>query len=216
MDTEQPSTTAGNEPPITQHALAKNRLASHPEASPEVLEKLSESGSDDLSKRVAENPNTAPATLDKLAGHDSAEVRIAVADNHSTPKETLRALAADANPDVRYRLAENMETSVTMLEALAEDENPYVVARAEDTLDAIKSVSDRANDMMIKEHYADAEILYKKLIVGLEEYLGAAHPEVGKALHQLAAVLAAQHREDEAVTLEVRANAIKTSEGELS
>jgi CheY-like chemotaxis protein len=216
MDSEQTSSSVGNEPPVSQHALAKNRLASHPEARPEVLEKLAEHGSDDLAKRVAENPNTTPATLDKLASHESAEVRIAVADNHSTTKETLRALAADENPDVRYRVAENMETSMTLLEALSEDENPYVVARAQDTLDAVQSVAERANDMMIKEHYADAETLYKKLIVGLEEYLGLAHPEVGKALHKLAAVLAAQHRIDEAQAVETRADAIKSSEGELS
>jgi CheY-like chemotaxis protein len=196
--------------------MAKHRLASHPETTPEVLEKLGERGSDQVSERVAENANTPPATLDKLASHDNPDVRVAVADNHGTSAETLEALAADPNPDVRFRVAENPDTPVELLETLAEDENPYVVARAEDTLTAVQSVAERAQDMMIKEHYADAEHMYKKLVVGLEEYLGASHPEVGKALHQLAAVMAAQHRTDEAAALEVRANAIKSSEGELS
>jgi hypothetical protein len=216
MDTEQTTASVGNEPPVTQHALAKQRLASHPEAKPDVLEKLGDRASDEVSERVAENANTPITTLDKLAAHDSAEVRIAVADNQCTPVATIEALAADENPDVRYRVAENPETPVTILESLAEDENPYVVARAEDTLNAVQSVSERANDLMIKEHYAEAEQLYKKLVVGLEENLGAAHPEVGKALHKLAAVLAVQHREDEAMALEVRAKAIKNTEGELS
>jgi hypothetical protein len=216
MDTEQTSSTTGNEPPVTQHALAKQRLASHPDATPEVLEKLGERANDEISERVAENANTPTTTLHKLASHDSSDVRIAVADNQATSVCSMAALAADGNPDVRYRVAENPDTPVAILEALAEDENPYVVARAEDTLNAVQSVAERANDMMIKEHYADAEHLYKKLIAGLEEFLGAAHPEVGKALHQLAAVLAAQHRIDEAKALEVRANAIKSSEGELS
>jgi hypothetical protein len=216
MDTEQTSSTVSTDPTVSQHSLAKQRLASHPEATPEVLEKLGKCASTEVSERVAENANTPATTLDKLANHDSTDVRIAVADNSGTPTDTLENLAKDENPDVRYRVAENPETPIAILETLAEDDNPYVVARAEDTLDSVQSVSDRANDMMIKEHYADAEGLYKKLIVGLEELLGAAHPEVGKALHQLAAVLAAQHRIDEAKALEVRANAIKNSEGELS
>jgi len=216
MDTQQTSSSTGSEPPVTQHTLAKQRLASHPEAKPETLEKLGETGSDAISERVAENANTPAETLDKLATHASVDVRVAVAENQATLGSTLEALAADENPDVRYRLAENPDTPVAILETLAEDENPYVVARAQDTLDAVQSVSMRANDMLLKEHYAEAEELYKKLIIGLEELLGAAHPEVGKALHQLAAVLVAQHREDEAAELEVRANAIKNTEGEIS
>jgi len=216
MNTEQPSSNiAGNEP-VAQHTLAKQRLASHPDAKPEVLEKLGEKDNNELKQRVAENTNTPADTLDKLAVHDSAEVRIAVAENLSTPAPTLEALATDENPDVRYRLAENPETPLPILENLAQDENPYVVARAQDTLNAVQSVADRANDLMIKEHFAEAEAMYRKLVTGLEEYLGSAHPEVGKALHQLAAVVAVQHREDEAKALEVRANAIKSTEGELS
>ncbi|MBS1999269.1 MAG: tetratricopeptide repeat protein [Cyanobacteria bacterium SZAS LIN-2] len=148
--------------------------------------------------------------------NDSAEVRIAVAENSSTPAPTLESLACDENPDVRYRLAENPDTPVPILETLAQDENPYVVARAHDTLNAVQSVADRANDLMLQEHYSEAEELYRKLVTGLEELLGSAHPEVGRALHKLAAVVAIQHREDEAQALEVRANAIKITEGEIS
>ncbi len=217
MDMQPSSSPSGNEPPVTQHTMAKHRLASHPEARPEVLEKLGESGGGaELSERVAENANTPATTLDQLAGHDDTDVRLAVADNQGTSTSTLETLATDANPDVRFRVAENPDAPLAVLESLAEDENPYVVARAEETLNSVQSVAERANDMMIKEHFADAESLYKKLVVGLEEYLGVSHPEVGKALHQLAAVLAAQHRIDEAQALQVRANAIKNSEGELS
>ena len=216
MNTEPSSTNSAGEPNVAQHTLAKQRLASHPDATPEVLEKLGEKDNDDLKQRVAENANTSTDTLDKLSTHESSDVRIAVAENLSTSGPTLETLATDENPDVRYRLAENPETPLPILEHLAQDENPYVVARAQDTLNAVQSVADRANDLLIKEHYGEAEEMYRKLVSGLEEYLGAAHPEVGKALHQLAAVVAVQHREDEAKALEVRANAIKSTEGELS
>lgn len=216
MDTQPTPSTTGNEPTLTQHTMAKHRLASHPETRPEVLEKLGKGGSSELLQRVAENANTSSATLDELAGHEASQVRAAVTDNQGTSAETLKTLAGDANPDVRLRIAENPNTPVAILETLAEDENPYVVARAEGTLTAVQSVAERANDLMIKEHYAEAEILYRKLVVGLEEYLGATHPEVGRALHQLAAVLVVQRRIEEARALEVRANAIKNSEGELS
>lgn len=216
MDTKPTTANSGNEPVVTQHTLAKQRLASHPEAKPEVLEKLGGVKNDELQARVAENTNTPAETLDKLSMNDSAEVRIAVAENSSTPAPTLESLACDENPDVRYRLAENPDTPVPILETLAQDENPYVVARAHDTLNAVQSVADRANDLMLQEHYSEAEELYRKLVTGLEELLGSAHPEVGRALHKLAAVVAIQHREDEAQALEVRANAIKITEGEIS
>jgi hypothetical protein len=207
----QPSTQATN-----QHAQAKQRLASHPDAKPEVLEKLSDKGGEDLTQRVAENANTAPAILDKLAQHESPKVRIGVADNSCTPSEAMEALAKDENPDVRFRVAENPETAITILEMLAADENPYVVARAQETLEKVQSVSERADDLMLKEHYAEAEALYRKLVSGLEEYLGAQHPEVGRALHKLAAVLVPQKREDEANAIAVRANAINCAKGEIS
>jgi hypothetical protein len=199
-----------------QHAQAKTRLASHPDAKPETLEKLSTKGDVDLTQRVAENANTPAATLDKLANHDSSKVRIGVADNLSTPAEIIEVLANDENPDVRYRVAENPDTPVSILENLAADDNPYVVARAQETLEKVQSISERADDLMLKEHYAEAEALYRKLVIGLEEYLGAQHPEVGKALHKLAAVLVPQKREDEAKELEVRANAINSAKGEIS
>jgi hypothetical protein len=200
----------------SQHAQAKTRLASHPDAKPETLDKLSHTSDVDLTQRVAENVNTSPATLDKLANHDSSKVRIGVADNLSTPADVIEVLAHDENPDVRYRVAENPDTPVAILENLAADSNPYVVARAEETLERVQSISERADDLMLKEHYAEAEELYRKLVTGLEEYLGPQHPEVGKALHKLAAVLVPQKREDEAKELELRANAINNAKGEIS
>lgn len=216
MDSQKASASTNSEPSTSAHGLAKQRLASHPETTPEVLDQLCERGNAEVSERVAENANTTSETLDKLAEHCAAEVRGAVAENPGTSASTLETLAGDPNPDVRFRVAENHDAPIAILETLAEDENPYVVARAEDTLNSLQSVGERAHDLFIKEKFGDAEQLYQKLIVGLEEYLGVSHPEVGKALHQLAAVLAAQHRFDEAKALEVRANAILTSEGELS
>jgi hypothetical protein len=191
---------------------AKNQLASHPNTSPAALDILAAQESPELLERVAENPQTAPATLEKLAGHDEAGVRGAVSENKNVSPEMLHTLAEDQNPDVRYRLAENAQTPVDVLETLATDENPYVVDRAQETLAKVKSVAERADEMLLEENFAQAEELYRQLAHRLEELLGPQHHEIAKALHKLAAVLISQENLEEARNIEDRANSIDSAE----
>jgi ATP-dependent exoDNAse (exonuclease V) beta subunit len=191
------------------------RLASDPATAPGALLKLSEKDSPELLERVAENVQTPPRTLEKLAEHESSEVRSAVTENPNTPHDTMRSLASDENPDVRFRLAENPQTPANVLETLAkEDENPYVVARAQETLNKMKSVAEQADEMLLNEQFGEAEQLYRKLTAGLEELLGPQHNEVGQAMHKLAAALGGQGKEEEAQATERHATLISAAHKE--
>lgn len=193
-DQEKDLSTSANSGTFTQ---AKQRLASHPEAKPEVLEKLSDTSNSEVVTRVAENAQAMPSTLEKLSTHESPAVRSAVTKNPNTSNEVLTNLAHDEHPDVRFELAGNAHTPVTILEALKEDENPYVVDRAEKTLKAVKSVLETADELLMHCDYAQAEAAYKTLILGLENLIGVEHPEVAAARHKLAAALAGQNKDIE-------------------
>ncbi|MDP3510317.1 MAG: hypothetical protein Q8T09_20270 [Candidatus Melainabacteria bacterium] len=195
-------TTSNNSGTFTQ---AKQRLASHPEAKPEVLEKLSDKSNSDVVTRVAENAHATPSTLEKLSTHQSPEVRSAVTKNSNTSNQVLTALAHDENPDVRFELAGNAHTPVEILEVLKEDENPYVVDRAEKTLKSVKSVLETADALLISGDFIEAEATYKKLILTLETLIGAEHPEVAAARHKLAAALAGQNKIAESQAVENQA-----------
>lgn len=189
-------------------AEADKRLASHPDTSPESLDKLAQKDSTELLQRVAENAHTAPETLETLATHEEPDVRGAVSENINTPDEILHVLAADDNPDVRFRLADNPQTPAIVLEKLVNDDNPYIVDRAQKTLTKLKSISEQADDMLLQEQFPQAETLYRRLATGLEELLGAQHKELATALHKLAAALVRQNKLEEATSLEERANLI--------
>ncbi len=191
-----------------QFAQAKIRLASHPETTSDVLNQLAEKDQPVVAERVAENSQTAPDTLKKLSNSDCSEVRCAVTENKNTPTEILQLLAADENPDVRYKMAENPETPAPILETLKTDENPYVVARAQETLNQMKSLAQQADELLVEERYVEAEEVYMKLVAGLQQMLGGQHHEVGHALHKLAAAQTAQGKTDQALANEKLANAI--------
>lgn len=184
---------------------AKQRLASHPDAKPETLEKLSDKSNSEVVTRVAENAQSTASTLEKLSTHESSEVRSAVSKNPNTPNEILNNLAHDESPDVRFELAGNANTPVEILESLKDDENPYVVDRAEKTLKSVKSVLEHADELLLNGSFAQAEDSYKTLIAALETLIGADHPEVAKARHKLAAALAGQEKGEEAQAVELRA-----------
>ncbi|MBP9093951.1 hypothetical protein KBI23_23215 [bacterium] len=184
---------------------AKQRLASHPEAKPEVLENLSDKSNSDVVTRVAENAHAMPSTLEKLSTHQSPEVRSAVTKNPNTSNQVLTTLAHDENPDVRFELAGNAHTPVEILEVLKEDENPYVVDRAEKTLKSIKSLLETADALLMSGDFIQAEEGYKTLIHALESLIGAEHPEVAAARHKLAAALAGQNKIKESQAVEQQA-----------
>ena len=143
-------------------------------------------------------------------------MRGAVSENHNASSEVLQTLSTDENPDVRFRMAANAQMPVSMLETLSEDENPYVVARAQETLSKVKSVAQQADEMLLKENFAEAEELYRKLIAGLQELLGREHQEVSEAMHKLAAVLVSQGKGAEAESTEERASLISAAHKEVS
>ncbi|MBP6745160.1 hypothetical protein KA344_07985 [bacterium] len=206
-DEEKDLDTATNSNTVSASAFtqAKQRLASHPEAKPEVLEKLSDKSNSDVVTRVAENAQAMASTLEKLSTHQSPEVRSAVTKNPNTTNEVLTTLAHDENPDVRFELAGNAHTPIEILEVLKDDENPYVVDRAEKTLKSVKSVLETADALLMSGDFVQAEEAYKTLILALETLIGAEHPEVAAARHKLAAALAGQNKGEESQAVEKHA-----------
>jgi hypothetical protein len=193
-----------------QLAAAK-QLASHPNASAETLEKLSEQQPAAVLERVAEHAHTSQAVLVRLAQNPCAEVRSAVSENAHTPMATVQQLACDEHPDVRYRVAENANAPAVILDKLTRDENPFVVARARDTIKDGRSLLEQADELLMQEKFTEAEPLYCQLISGLEHLLGPNHVEVAQALHKLAASLIGQGKETAAAETEERANRIKSA-----
>lgn len=201
---------------VGKFAQAKSRLASHPDTDPETLAKLADHRSADVVQRVAENAQTHADTLVKLSEHEDSAVRTAVTENRNTPGETLKTLSEDENPDVRYRVASNAKTPVDMLETLKDDDNPYVGARAQRTLKNVKSVAQRADELLLAEKFSEAEQLYLELLSGLESLIGANHPEVAEAKHKLAAALSGQGRTEDAMVQEEEAQKIREAIKALS
>jgi hypothetical protein len=204
MSTTNTNSNIGDEKP----GQAERRQASHPNTSASELDKLANSQHPGVAERVAKNANTDASTLARLSNHESFEVRAAVTENTNMSNDTRQLLVSDENAEVRYRMAENANTAVEDLRSLAHDDNPFVLALAQNTLDNLKSVSQRADEMLIQEQFVEAEDFYRKLIQGLEGLLGAEHKEVGLALYKLAAALVGQSKLDEAVTIGIRANII--------
>ena len=80
-----------------------------------------------------------------------------------------------------------------------------------ESLENIKSVSQRADELLLAERFAEAEQLYRELCLGLEVLLGAAHPDVAEAKHKLAAALGGQGKTDEAVESEQSSQILKAA-----
>lgn len=116
----------------------KCAIASDPNASPLLLNRLARCYEPEVLERIAENPQTDPHTLACLGTVSQAEVRMAVVENGNTPLATLVALAFDESVDVRFRLAENHNVSQQILELLTDDDNPYVSWRAQSTLERLQ------------------------------------------------------------------------------
>ena len=75
------------------------RVASHFNATPELLDKLSVEKNTDIKSHVAGNHNTSVKTLDKLSNDDYPFVKKAVARNPNTSPETLDKLSKAFYPD---------------------------------------------------------------------------------------------------------------------
>ena len=82
---------------------------------------------------------------------------------------------------------------------------------SQESLDNIKSVSQRADELLLAERFAEAEQLYRELCLGLEVLLGPAHPDVAEAKHKLAAALGGQGKTDEAVASEQSSQMLKAA-----
>ncbi|MBS1957276.1 MAG: tetratricopeptide repeat protein [Cyanobacteria bacterium SZAS-4] len=81
----------------------------------------------------------------------------------------------------------------------------------QESLENIKSVSQRADELLLAERFAEAEQLYRELCLGLEVLLGPAHPDVAEAKHKLAAALGGQGKTAEAVANEQSSQILKAA-----
>lgn len=203
----------------TTFSLAKKRLASHPDTSPEVLDKLADKGgSADLLERVAENPQTSEDTLKKLASNESEQVRSAVTENPNASIEAIAPLIIDEDPNVRFRIAENANTPLELLEQLIDDDNAYVAERAKQTISNLskeKSVLEQADELLLKGQYELAEKRYCVLLEKLDPLIGGSHLEMASIRHKLAAALEGQGKTAEAVQSEQLAKTIKQAHERL-
>ncbi len=109
-------------------------LVTNPETPGDVLDDFAHRAPRMIAERVAEHPNAMAETLERLSFHPAGEVRAAVAENRNTPTHVIFALTHDSNPDVRYSIAENHNAPTEALDLLTDDENPYVAYRAHTTL----------------------------------------------------------------------------------
>ncbi len=80
-----------------------------------------------------------------------------------------------------------------------------------ESLENIKSVSQRADELLLAEKFAEAEQLYKELCLGLEVLLGPAHADVAEAKHKLAAALGGQGKTAEAIESEENSRILKAA-----
>ena len=124
-----------------ERSSAELRLAANPFCSSYVLDYLSKTSSARVCELIANNPRCSEETMERLAGHSHQDVRAALTENAYCSITILYRLTKDEHPDVRYRLAENSNLPDSILEELSEDENPFVAARAQETLQKLKSGS---------------------------------------------------------------------------
>ncbi len=178
--------------------------ASIPANSAAALDKLA----DEHPEMAAKNPKTPQDTLEKLAQHESPDVRGAVSENINTATETLQALATDSDPDVRSKLADNPHTPLKVLEALAGDNDPVVYSNANDNLKTWNSLASRADELLLKDCFSEAEQVYRSLLADLEATLGTDNSELIGPLRKLAAALIGQKKIEEADLIQERANNI--------
>lgn len=100
-----------------------------------VLKTISENTSNvELLRRIATNPNTSEEVLNRLAKHGNKEVRLALATNPNTANIAVTPLSFDDSPTVRFTLAENPYTNTVVLETLRDDEDPVIAYQAQETL----------------------------------------------------------------------------------
>ena len=86
-------------------------LANDPNASKEVLEKLSNDKGYGILYNVANNPNTPKEVLEKLSDDKGWDVRYYVAINSNTSKETLsNMLVNESNENVINAILKNKNT----------------------------------------------------------------------------------------------------------
>ena len=105
--------------------VVRRNVAQNPNTSTETLDRLSKDVWR-VKMNVANNKNTSSKTLDRMSNDENREVRIGVAFNPNTSTETLDRLSKEESEYVRMNVAYNKNTSTEALDRLSEDENEYV------------------------------------------------------------------------------------------
>ena len=120
--------------------------------SEDVLNKLSDSGGDDVLKAVAENDKTNAGTLENIvANTDNTDVLEAVAKHENTASYTLDEIVANTdNKDVLVAVAGNENTNIDTLENLASNDNKEVrdaVIDNSNSSEKAKDIAEKINEI---------------------------------------------------------------------
>ena len=122
------------------------RIAAHPNAPADLINRLAGEPWEDVREIVAENPLLSPETMRRLASDPADSVRYALADNPRLPLDILGILASDPDFEVRCKIARNDNTPLNVLRQLAFDpdsEVRYEVASSRKTpLDILRDLSE--------------------------------------------------------------------------
>jgi len=111
----------------------RTEIANHPNASPELLDRLSRTSRGPFSfvrLNVAANENTSPNTLAYLIKHSGSYVRENVATNKNIDEATLERLVYDRKNIVRLATLINPNITLRLLEILYKDKDAKVRDKA--------------------------------------------------------------------------------------
>ena len=103
-------------------------IAINPDLPLSLIERLSQSPSEDVRLGIAANPRTPASTLMRLLQDSSYYVRVFVGRNPSTPIEMLKEIAATDDEETRVYLALNPNITPEIIDLLLTDEHLDVLA----------------------------------------------------------------------------------------
>ena len=97
-------------------------------ATPDLLERLSQSNDDEIRKNVAKNSNTPLKVLSILSQDSNEDVRANIASNPNTPIEILSIMSKDSSIYVRGRIALNSSTPLEILKKLIDNGEEDIIS----------------------------------------------------------------------------------------
>lgn len=133
----------------------ENAIAVNPSLPVSLIEKLSQSPSDDVRLGIALNPSTPISVLMRLL-HDSDEfVRLHAVQNPSMPPETLKELATTDDQHIRVYVASNHSITPEIIELLLADGDLDIFVALLENPTTPEAYRTRA-DQQISDYWRDA------------------------------------------------------------